>query len=168
MRVRFVRMTFAVILCRHPFIPVLSRRYVKKFALLALMSLGMMTAAHAAGDNSDVINRIKLVGDVCTKDKADKCPVKAPAAAGAPAPGAAPRTGEQIVQAVCSGCHGAGVMGAPKIGTADWTPRNAKGKPMLYDHALHGFNMMPAKGGCAACSDDEIKNGVDYMVSKAP
>jgi cytochrome c5 len=54
-------------------------------------------------------------------------------------------------------------MGAPKYGTADWAPRKAKGKPTLYDHALHGFNSMPAKGGCAACSDEEIKNGVDYM-----
>jgi cytochrome c5 len=33
----------------------------------------------------------------------------------------------------------------------------------LSDHAIKGFNAMPAKGGCAACSDDEIKNAVAYM-----
>jgi len=26
---------------------------------------------------------------------------------------------------------------------------------------------MPPKGGCSTCTDREIKNGVDYMVSKA-
>lgn len=135
---------------------------MKKLALLAaVVGLGLSFNTYAKEDQSSVIERIKPFGSVCVQGK--ECSVKAPVAAGAPAPGAAPRTGEQIYTAVCSGCHGAGVMGAPKYGTADWAPRKAKGKPVLYDHALHGFNSMPPKGGCAACADEEIKSGVDYM-----
>lgn len=81
---------------------------------------------------------------------------------------AADRKGEEVFAAVCTACHSSGVMGAPKFGSlADWGPRIAKGKPTLYQHALNGFNSMPPKGGCGTCSDQEIKNAVNYMVSKA-
>ena len=139
------------------------RLSVKKLALLAaVVGLGLSFNSFAKEDESVVIERIKAFGSVCVTGK--PCAVKAPAVASAPAPGAAPRTGEQVYTAVCAGCHGAGVMGAPKYGTADWAPRKAKGKPLLYTHAIGGFNAMPAKGGCAACSDDEIKSAVDYMI----
>lgn len=135
---------------------------MKKLALLAaVVGLGLSFNTYAKEDQASVIERIKPFGSVCVQGK--ECSVKAPVAVGAPAPGAAPRTGEQIYTTICSGCHAAGVMGAPKYGTADWGPRKGKGKPTLYDHALHGFNSMPAKGGCGACLDEEIKNGVDYM-----
>lgn len=109
------------------------------------------------------IERIKLAGDVCLEGQ----PCATVVAAG-PAPGAAPRSGDEIVSAVCSGCHGAGVMGAPIIGNKSlWGPRIAQGKPTLYEHALHGIRSMPPKGGCASCSDDEIKAAVDVLVAKA-
>ena len=135
---------------------------MKKFALLALLGLGFGSPAMAAQNEADVVGRIKLVGDVCVQGK--PCSVKVPVAAAAVvAPGGAPRSGEQVYTAVCAGCHGSGVMNAPKFGSADWAPRKAKGMPVLYKNALGGFNAMPAKGGCAACSDDEIKSAVDYM-----
>lgn len=135
---------------------------MKKLALLAaVVGLSFSFNAIAKEDSSAVIERIKAFGSVCVTGK--ECAVKVPVSAAAPAPGAAPRTGEQIYTAVCAGCHGAGVMGAPKYASADWGPRKAKGKATLYEHAIKGFNSMPAKGGCAACSDEEIKNGVDYM-----
>ena len=136
---------------------------MKKLALLAaVVGLGLSFNSFAKEDEAAIIERIQAFGSVCVTGK--PCSVKAPVAAGAPVEGAAPRTGEQVYTAVCAGCHGAGVMGAPKYGTADWAPRKAKGKPMLYTHALGGFNAMPAKGGCAACADEEIKSAVDYMI----
>ncbi|MCB1658030.1 MAG: cytochrome c5 family protein, partial [Pseudomonadales bacterium] len=139
------------------------RRPVKKLALLAtIVGLSLSFNTSAKEDQSSVIERIKPFGSVCVQGK--PCAVKAPVVAAAPAEGAAPRTGEQVYTAVCAGCHGAGVMGAPKYGTADWAPRKAKGMATLHEHAIKGFNAMPAKGGCAACSDEEIKNAVDYMV----
>lgn len=135
---------------------------MKKLALLAsIICLGLSVNTSAKEDQSSIIERIKPFGSVCVKDK--PCSVKTPVVASAPVEGAAPRTGEQVYTAVCASCHGSGLMGAPKYGTADWGPRKAKGLATLHDHALKGFNAMPAKGGCAACSDEEIKNAVDYM-----
>jgi cytochrome c5 len=60
------------------------------------------------------------------------------------------------------------LLGSPKFGSAaDWAPRAAKGLDTLYTHALGGFNSMPPKGTCAACSDDEIKAAVKYMVENS-
>jgi len=97
--------------------------------------------------------------------------------ASASAPGAAVSTasaggGEDTYNKTCMACHGTGAAGAPKIGDkADWGPRVAQGKQVLYDHAIKGFTgqkgAMPPKGGAAQLSDDEVKAAVDYMVSKA-
>ena len=67
-------------------------------------------------------------------------------------------------------CHAAGVAGAPKPGDkADWGPRIAQGKDLLYKHALEGFTgakgMMPARGGGASLSDEDVKAAVDHMVA---
>ena len=84
---------------------------------------------------------------------------------------AIPKDGPALYEAVCKTCHGPGLTGAPKFGDhAAWKPRIAKGKATLYDHALHGFKgdagVMVAKGGRADLSDELIKAGVDFMVSK--
>jgi cytochrome c5 len=94
---------------------------------------------------------------------------QAGSAAGGPA---VPKSGEDTFQQVCSACHGAGIAGAPKAGDkAVWGPRIAKGKEVLYDHALKGFQgssgVMPAKGGRADLSDDLVKAAVDHMVDMA-
>ena len=85
---------------------------------------------------------------------------------------AAPKSGEDTFQQVCSACHGAGIAGAPKAGDKGaWGPRIAKGKEVLYDHALKGFQgsagVMPAKGGRADLSDDLVKAAVDHMIDMA-
>jgi cytochrome c5 len=90
-------------------------------------------------------------------------PASAPAGAAAK-----PAGGEGVYQSACAACHAAGVAGAPKTGDkAGWGVRVAKGKPTLYDHALKGFNAMPAKGGNPALSDADVKAAVDYLVAQA-
>lgn len=79
--------------------------------------------------------------------------------------------GEKLFGSVCTTCHTAGLMGAPKLADkAAWAPRIAQGKDTLYKHAIGGYQgkagVMPAKGGSQA-SDEEVKAAVDYMVSKA-
>ena len=93
------------------------------------------------------------------------------AAAPAPAP-AAPvnAAGEGVYKKVCALCHSSGVAGAPKPGDkADWEPRIAQGDETLYKHAIEGYTgskgMMPARGGGASLTDDEVKAAVDYMVA---
>ena len=81
----------------------------------------------------------------------------------APAFAAAP--GEGTVTTFCAGCHGTGVLGAPKLGNAaDWEPRLKQGLDTLVDHAINGVNTMPPRGGNPALSDDQVRDAVTYMV----
>jgi cytochrome c5 len=115
----------------------------------------------------------------CGKQESAAPEASAPAAPEAAAPeAAAPAAepamaentiGKGVFNKTCSLCHAAGVAGAPKPGDqADWGPRIAQGNDMLYKHAMEGFTgakgMMPARGGNAALTDDEVKAAVDYMV----
>jgi len=91
----------------------------------------------------------------------------APATAASGASTAEPKTGEQVVQQICTACHGTGAAGSPKTGDkAAWAPRVALGKDALYKSALLGKNAMPAKGGNPALSDAEIKAAVDYLLAQ--
>ena len=83
-----------------------------------------------------------------------------------------PRTAEVVYNTICKACHEAGVAGAPKPGDkADWGPRIAQGKEVLYKHAIEGFTgakgMMPARGAGASLTDDEVKAAVDYMADQS-
>lgn len=96
----------------------------------------------------------------------------APAAAAAPAPVAENSVGKTIYNKTCALCHAAGVAGAPKPGDqADWGPRIAQGSETLYKHAIEGYTgakgMMPARGGGASLSDDEVKAAVDFMADQS-
>ncbi len=80
--------------------------------------------------------------------------------------------GEAVFKSSCSVCHAAGVAGAPKLNDkANWQPRIAQGKAVLYGHAIKGFTgskgVMPAKGGNTSLSDDDVKAAVDYMAAQA-
>ncbi len=77
-------------------------------------------------------------------------------------------SGEQVYQSACAVCHAAGIAGAPKFGdAAAWEQRMAQGNDIMYEHAIKGFNAMPAKGGNMSLSDDAVKAAVDYMSSGA-
>jgi len=76
--------------------------------------------------------------------------------------------GSVIFGGVCTGCHGTGALGAPVLTKAAWAPRIAKGVDTLHQHAIEGFKgaagQMPAKGGMAALSDEQVKATVDWML----
>lgn len=101
----------------------------------------------------------------------------APAASGA-APAdtaAAGGKGKEVFDGSCFACHGAtsAIPFAPKITKNDeWAPRIKQGKETLYKHAIEGYTnpkggFMPAKGGFANLSDDDVKAAVDYMISQS-
>lgn len=76
----------------------------------------------------------------------------------------ASKSGEELYTA-CAACHNAGVLNAPKLGDkAGWGDRLAKSTDALYNSAINGIGGMPAKGGRADYSDDDIKKAVDYML----
>ncbi len=88
--------------------------------------------------------------------------------------GAAPAlaSGVDVFNQACSACHGQGIAGAPRVGdAAAWKPRIAKGMDTLYKHAIEGFQgetgLMPAKGGFANLTDDQVRKAVDHMVEQS-
>lgn len=76
--------------------------------------------------------------------------------------------GQQKYEEVCKMCHDTGLAGAPKFGDkGDWSPRISQGMATLVKHAIQGLKAMPPKGGCSACTDEEIQKAVEYMVTHA-
>ena len=112
-----------------------------------------------ASANKAIAERIKPVGEIA----------EGPATGGA---AKVEKSGEEIFNAVCTACHTPGAAGAPKIGDkAAWGARISQGFDTLVKHATDGFTgksgMMPAKGGAADLTDDEIKRVVAFMANKA-
>lgn len=80
----------------------------------------------------------------------------------------AERSGKEVVDAVCAGCHATGVKGAPKIGdTRAWGKRSSQGLTGLTQHALKGMREMPSHGGKLDLTDLEIGRAVAYMVNQS-
>ena len=78
------------------------------------------------------------------------------------------KSGEEVYKAVCLTCHQAGILNAPKLGDVQtWTPRIAQGYEVLDQHAIKGIRSMPAKGGNASLSDNEVASAVLYMTNSS-
>lgn len=132
-----------------------------KILAAALVAFGLTAGAVMASVEEQILERIEPVGKVCLQG--EDCGTTAPATAASDGP----RSGEEVYAAACQACHAAGVAGAPVVGDADaWAPRLDKGLETLVSHAINGFNAMPAKGGCSACSDEEIQAAVEHMVDQ--
>ena len=71
---------------------------------------------------------------------------------------------EMIYGSVCSVCHATGAAGAPIPGSPLMVERAAKGADMLTQNAINGLNAMPARGGRADLSDEQVRVIVDYMI----
>ena len=81
-------------------------------------------------------------------------------------PAAKGKGGEEVYKAVCSMCHAAGLLNAPKLGDkAQWEARIKQGYETLVTHANKGIRSMPAKGGNPSLSDDEVAGAVKYMAN---
>ena len=78
------------------------------------------------------------------------------------------KSGKDIYNSVCMSCHMSGAAGAPITGKVDqWSARIAKGNDTLYNNAINGIGVMPAKGGLMSLSDDAVKLAVDYMIDQS-
>jgi cytochrome c5 len=64
----------------------------------------------------------------------------------------------------CHTCHGRPGTGAPLTGFAPaWQAPLKKGLDQLQQHAMQGFNAMPAKGLCNDCSEQDIRALIQFM-----
>ena len=115
-------------------------------------------------DADSVADRIRPVGEVQLAGSEPAAAAPAPAAA---EPAAGAKSGEGVYNHACIACHASGAAGAPILGDkAAWEPRVAQGMDALLATAISGKNAMPPRGTCMACSDDDLKAAIEYMVSK--
>ena len=132
---------------------------------IAMIFIGFKALNSTNGDSShseaivenSVLERIKPVGEVRIDTSTQ--------VASAEIVETAVRSGEEIYNSKCAGCHTSGVMGAPKFASLeDWAPRVGLGLEKLTLSAIAGKGGMPAKGTCMDCTDDDIKITVQYML----
>ncbi|MEH6608580.1 MAG: c-type cytochrome [Halioglobus sp.] len=137
---------------------------IRRIALAAIaLSLALSATAADLTDaqRADIESRIKPVGEVCMQGDASCGGAAVVASTG-------PRSGEDVYNAACMACHSTGAGGAPIVGdVAAWADRIGKGMDVLYVSGVQGVpgTGMIAKGGCMACSDEEIHASVDFMVA---
>lgn len=78
------------------------------------------------------------------------------------------KTGEQVYNSVCMGCHAAGLAGAHKFGDKTaWATPIGTGLDAMVASVVKGKGAMPAKGGNPTLDDVEIARAVVYMANAA-
>lgn len=135
-----------------------------KFLLAALL---LSSAAYVAAAVEDEIRaRLQPHGEVCVAGE----PCAAGLSSGPGAAGGAAKDPATVYQTYCFACHGTGANNAPVLGNAEhWEPRIAKGIDVLYESAINGFNngLMPPKGLCMDCTNEEIQATVDHILAQS-
>ncbi|WP_287596642.1 c-type cytochrome [Thermomonas sp.] len=163
------------------------KRFSMVIAFLVLLALGLILfARHLNGKveypesavaKQSLQDRIAPVGAVYAGATGAAAQAAAAAAASAAQTANVPFDGrtdgaEIFNNGPCTGCHTAGVGGAPKLDAAGIGARAAEqGVEMLIKKATEGFTgtagVMPAKGGNPALTDDQMKAVVEWMVSQS-
>ena len=120
-----------------------------------------MTQMKRAEGEAILVAKMQPIGSISVE--------KAGEVAGEPVQVAA-MSGGAVYASSCIACHGAGVAGAPKFGdAAQWSDRIAQGMETLVSNAINGYQgksgYMPAKGGNAKLSDEEVTAAVEHMTA---
>ena len=157
------------------------------FTAGVLLFPGQLSLAdQSAEENLAPLAKLCLAGEDCVGAKASEA--AAPVAAATPVPAAAPEPVAaapapaaepvQLAQAddgfdlqgtyqmFCFACHSTGLSGAPLPGDAEaWGPRMEKGRDEIIEIMNRGLNAMPPKGLCMTCTDDQLWELSQYMVT---
>lgn len=132
----------------------------KLLVIVATLALGWAMAETTSYED-EVANRLAPAGNVCVQG--EPCDTAGTVAAAA---SSGPKSGDEVYNTACAACHATGALEAPVFGdTAAWEARVAKGADTLYSNAINGINAMPAKGGNASLSDEEVQAAVDHMLA---
>ena len=80
--------------------------------------------------------------------------------------------GKKVYNKVCIACHMTGVAGAPALKDKKrWEEIAQKDMKTLHHDAINGFTgkhgVMPPKGTCTDCSDQDLYDAVSYMLKTA-
>ena len=73
---------------------------------------------------------------------------------------------QQLFEQSCKTCHANPSNPAPQVGDkAAWDKRLEQGLPTLVQHAIQGFNAMPAGGLCTTCTPPDFEAMIVYMAT---
>ncbi len=153
----------------------------ERYFISILISIMLMLLAGKASARTDEYNRalikdriapvgqVKIAGQEGSTTASNKAPETTVSAEKATTPSPAANSGEATYKSYCITCHATGLAGAPKFGDkTDWQKRekNEKGIDGLLTKAIKGFNAMPPRGTCATCTDEQLKQAIEYMLPK--
>ena len=80
--------------------------------------------------------------------------------------------GKNVYNRSCSHCHAKGVAGARAMSDYKyWNNVAYQGMQKVFTNVKKGYNgiygIMPPKGNCLDCNDDELKASIYFMLSEA-
>lgn len=82
-----------------------------------------------------------------------------------------PQAGKKIFKEFCSACHSPQPtidVPAPRIGDKKaWREKRLWGVDALLAITIRGVGAMPARGGCFECSDDQLRQTIEYILNKS-
>jgi len=158
------------------------RKFLRKFssiivgfiiltAVLIVLALSLKSEPNPDANPSQALlteERVKPVAGVRVGDEGAAALAQAQeAAAPVLAADAGPVDGSKVYGGLCMSCHDAGVAGAPINGSEQMAQRlEEKGLDMLVSNAINGINVMPARGGNPALTDEEIRAAVEFMLQQ--
>jgi cytochrome c5 len=128
---------------------------------ISFLSLSLSIWALSPSARQAIEARIKPIGEVNVA-KQDSPNPEATA-------GVQESPGKATYEQYCSVCHQDGIAAAPKFRNAEnWKPRLDKETiDELVASATKGLNAMPMKGTCVECTDEDLKNAIQYMLPKS-
>lgn len=131
------------------------------FVVLALITTSGFGEVVPPGTDEEVRERLQPFGSLCRAGEG------CGGATQVTGSGGGSMTGEQVYTQFCFACHSTGVSESPLFGDADaWAPRIAKGVDALWESTTNGLGLMPMRGTCMSCSDDELLAAMDYVTGQ--
>ena len=135
--------------------------------VLALVTAPARAEVVPAGTDEEIRARLQPFGSLCRTG--NDCSGTGSVLASASSDGAGMMTGEQVYNQFCFACHATGVSESPLLGDAEaWEPRIANGTDVLWENTVNGLGLMPVRGTCMNCSDDELRGAMDYVTGQVP
>lgn len=131
------------------------KKYIKIILLLSVSYAGSVSAADKDAATEVLKNKNTTTGFLqeITEDRVHDGPN---------------RTGAEVYEYRCKGCHARNTQGAPMPDDGfEWSMRLRKtGLETMLKHSMEGFSnyLMPPKGGCRDCNQEEVYEAVFYMM----
>ncbi len=136
---------------------------VTAFGVMALVMAPVNGEVVPPGSDAEIRKRLQPFGSLCRIG--DDCG----GAGTSLTAGSEALSGKGVYDKFCFACHATGVSEAPLLGDVDaWAPRIAKGLDVLWESTNNGLEAMPMRGTCMNCSDDELREAMEYLIGQAP